>query len=151
MDKQGKVGVLTKIFILMILSSLAFISMWSLYANIVSDYGDELGYEEEPTFREISDSMADLLNTTSDDSVEMTDAFGNVTGTQTRWEDSMILSGFSTIKRVMKASFLIIEKTTENAATWFNIPKFWVNGFLAIFLIVVLIVVVAGFLKAVNW
>lgn len=151
MDKKARVGVLTKIFIVAILAALAFITMWGFYDNLVSSYGDVLDYEEEETFREISESMQDLLNTTQDDSIEMTDEYGNVTGTQTRWEDSMILSGFSTIKKVMKSSFLIVEKITENASTWFNIPKIWVDGFLAIFLITVLIIVVAGFLRAVNW
>ena len=149
-NKKG-VGTLTKIFILIILSSLAMTVMWGFYANIVNDYGDLLNYTEDEDLRYISGIFNESLEQSSVDSRRMHDEYQNYTGTQTTGFDSMILNSFKSVKTFMSSSFKIIFKSSADLAQRLRIPSYWVTAFISILLIVIIITVVSGFLRTTNW
>jgi len=146
-------GKLTTFIVMIILSSLAFISMFLFYADTVNEYSSTLNFttsdDYNKTFRKLNetlDTMGGDMTATHRDYVNI-----NKTGTTTTASDKMILNGFKVIKSVMKTTGTIATEIIPDTAKKLFIPYFWVTGFVAIILAVIVIIVVSGLFRITTW
>lgn len=145
-------GKLTKLLVGVIIGCLAYMSMWFFYANMVTEYSGILDFEIDSSFNETYLLMNETLGVAGGDMTATGQDYINATGgTSLTASDSMILKSFGVVKSILSNSFGLIMKVTVDTASKLQVPGYWVTGFIAILLVIVIIAIVSGFFKITTW
>lgn len=147
-----KAQMLRKIFIGVILFSMAFIALFNAYTDIINDYGqiENLTIVQSSEMYNLSRKINETFYDSHDDSLSLLTTLRNQSGTKETGESATILNAFFSSIDYIRKVFSLLDDLVPQIASAMKIPDYWWKGFLAIIGIVVFVLIVAGLLKA-NW
>jgi hypothetical protein len=144
-------GKITSVVVLIIIASMIYLALWTFYADTITEFDDVSNFTIDDRFNETRVLFNESLMTTHADMIATEQNYTDTTGgTDDTATNKMILNSFKVIKNTfttIKSSFKIISDTANKL----YIPSYWTYGTIAIILVVILIAVISGFLKATNW
>lgn len=154
LNKKG-MGVLTTFFVCLIVGSLAFVTIFSLYGSITgNDEGYGYGYLSPNTdqrMNNISSKAEEALTTATANARDMQQKFIGSDASSESGGDNMVTNAFATVKDLFKNSFGLMFGLITNTGSVLNVDKIWTSALITIIILSVLIAVLSGFMKAPNW
>lgn len=160
-NKKAEIGMLTKIFVSVLVFAMSFMSLYFFYSDVVSDYKCEDGNPEQGclNFTEPAgmENLTTQINWTISQGEDYTIERGQETFNFTAGSISSLLwdnAVMQGLKNIISFIGNIYELTTQPIAaiaSALNIPTYWKTGFVAILIIIITILIIGGIIRATKW
>ena len=149
-------GYMTNVLVSIILFGLAIIGAFYLYADIITESDAPNGYgylnlTTDTRFQGLNHNATALFGSMTGESNNMQNDFTNSTSTQSSGADNMVTNSFSAVKNIFKNTFTFTNEFLGLVSTYLGIPRFFMQAFVAIMVIVIFIAALSGFMRATNW